>query len=95
MEALDEKERPYNFIPKKHSCLRHVAGYANLVKERFERCLDLYLCPRKLKVSLSKLFALHSRLHLFLLFDLMSNSSFVFLFSSLPINCLYSIYRDV
>ena len=58
MEALDEKERPYNFIPKKHSCLRHVAGYANLVKERFERCLDLYLCPRKLKVSLSKLFIL-------------------------------------
>ena len=58
MEALDEKERPYNFIPKKHSCLRHVAGYANLVKERFERCLDLYLCPRKLKVPLSKLFIL-------------------------------------
>lgn len=48
-DALDPSDRPYNFLPKKHSCLRHVAGYENFVRERFERCLDLYLCPRKLK----------------------------------------------
>ena len=53
MENLEDKDKPYNFIPKKHDCLRHVAGYENFVKERFERCLDLYLCPRKLKKRLN------------------------------------------
>ena len=53
IEALDDKDRPYNFTPKTHACLRHVAGYAGFVKERFERCLDLYLCPRKLKRRLN------------------------------------------
>jgi ribosome biogenesis protein ERB1 len=53
MDELDEKERPFNFNPKKHDCLRHVAGYDDFVKERFERCLDLYLCPRKLKRRLN------------------------------------------
>eukprot|EP01042_Synura_sphagnicola_P001839 gene1839-2160_t len=50
---MDEKDRPYNFVPKKFSCLRHVGGYPNFVRERFERCLDLYLCPRKLKKRLN------------------------------------------
>jgi ribosome biogenesis protein ERB1 len=50
---MDPSERPYNFIPKKHTCLRHVAAYPNAVKERFERCLDLYLCPRQLKKRLN------------------------------------------
>lgn len=45
--------RPYNFIPSKADCLRHVKGYDNFIKERFERCLDLYLCPRKLKKRLN------------------------------------------
>lgn len=53
LALLDDKEKPYNFIPKKHDCLRHVAGYQDFVKERFERCLDLYLCPRKLKRRLN------------------------------------------
>ena len=141
MEELDPKDRTYNFIPKAHTCLRHVAGtlppspyfsprtsfttahspppptlptpylspthlllpsthlpphhcshhhhcspycfytpclpmqqlsihilislhiflslhilltgYESFVKERFERCLDLYLCPRKLKRRLN------------------------------------------
>ncbi len=52
-EEMDPSERPYDFIPKKHSCLRHVGAYGNLVKERFERCLDLYLCPRQLKKRLN------------------------------------------
>ena len=52
-QAMDPSDRPYNFIPKKHDCLRHVSGYDNFVKERFERCLDLYLCPRKLKKRLN------------------------------------------
>ena len=53
MADQDPSERPYDFIPTKHSCLRHVAGYDNLIKERFERCLDLYLCPRTLKRRLN------------------------------------------
>lgn len=53
IEDMDPSDRPLDFIPKKHSCLRHVAGYNNFIKERFERCLDLYLCPRKLKKRLN------------------------------------------
>mmetsp|Transcript_22328 Transcript_22328/g.43433 ORF Transcript_22328/g.43433 Transcript_22328/m.43433 type:complete len:536 (+) Transcript_22328:1-1608(+) len=39
-------DRPYNFTPMKHDSLREVSGYDSFIKERFERCLDLYLCPR-------------------------------------------------
>lgn len=42
----DPEDRATNFIPKKYPNLRKVQAYDNLVKERFERCLDLYLCPR-------------------------------------------------
>jgi ribosome biogenesis protein ERB1 len=52
-EEMDPEDRPYNFLPEKNSCLRHVKGYSNFIKERFERCLDLYLCPRKLKKRLN------------------------------------------
>lgn len=31
----------------------YLIGYENFVKERFERCLDLYLCPRKMKRRLN------------------------------------------
>jgi ribosome biogenesis protein ERB1 len=30
-----------------------VAGYKDFIRERFERCLDLYLCPRKMKQRLN------------------------------------------
>jgi ribosome biogenesis protein ERB1 len=53
MKDQDPADRMYDFIPTKHSCLRHVAGYDNFIKERFERCLDLYLCPRTLKRRLN------------------------------------------
>ena len=43
----DPSEREQDFLPQKFSCLRHVPQYENFVKERFERCLDLYMCPRK------------------------------------------------
>lgn len=52
-EKLSPEERLHNFQPKAHSCLRHVGGYRDFVRERFERCLDLYLCPRKLKKRLN------------------------------------------
>jgi ribosome biogenesis protein ERB1 len=53
MKDLPNDEKEYNFIPTKYSSLRHVKGYENFIKERFERCLDLYLCPRKLKRRLN------------------------------------------
>jgi ribosome biogenesis protein ERB1 len=45
-ESLDAAERPTNFVPQQFTALRHVSGYSSLLKERFERCLDLFLCPR-------------------------------------------------
>jgi ribosome biogenesis protein ERB1 len=48
-EEMDEAERPYNFIPTKIECLRKVPLYQNLIQEHFERCLDLYMCPRMTK----------------------------------------------
>ncbi|KAF0701117.1 Aste57867_8414 [Aphanomyces stellatus] len=43
---MDPSDRETNFIPQKFNSLRDVCGYSNFVRERFERCLDLYLCPR-------------------------------------------------
>ena len=51
-ELMDEEERP-NYIPKSFDCLRRVPAYADFVRERFERCLDLYLCPRVRKNRLN------------------------------------------
>jgi ribosome biogenesis protein ERB1 len=48
-KGLDAEDRPHNFLPKKHSTLREVKQYERFIQERFERCLDLYLCPRTIK----------------------------------------------
>ena len=45
-EQQDEEDREREFLPQDHSALRKVPGYAKFVKEKFERCLDLYLAPR-------------------------------------------------
>ena len=45
-------DRPQNFLTKKYDSLRKVPGYSNFIQEKFERCLDLYLCPRQRKVRL-------------------------------------------
>lgn len=50
---MDPDDRTQNFIPKAHANLRQVQAYDNFVKERFERCLDLYLCPRLRKKRLN------------------------------------------
>ena len=52
LEAPEEEE-DQGFVPKQHASLRRVGAYEHAVKERFERCLDLYLCPRKLKRRLA------------------------------------------
>ena len=45
MALADEDDRP-SFVPQAFPSLRRVPAYARFVAERFERCLDLYLCPR-------------------------------------------------
>jgi len=42
----EPERRRINFVPAKYKTLRHVPGYKYFLKERFDRCLDLYLCPR-------------------------------------------------
>lgn len=45
-EATDPEDRVTNYLPTQHESLRHVPLYENYMKERFERCLDLYLAVR-------------------------------------------------
>lgn len=47
-ESSKPIDRPLDFIPRRLSSLRQVPAYEKLIKERFERCLDLYLAPRGL-----------------------------------------------
>jgi ribosome biogenesis protein ERB1 len=51
--ADDPEDRELDFLPQKYECLRKVKSYDNFIKERFERCLDLYLCPRIKKKKLN------------------------------------------
>jgi len=45
-EATPPSQRPLAFVPQRYGALRAVPLYAGGVREAFERCLDLYLCPR-------------------------------------------------
>jgi len=45
-ENADPEDREKEYLPAKFDALRKVPAYPELVKERFERCLDLYLAPR-------------------------------------------------
>ncbi|XP_043482625.1 ribosome biogenesis protein BOP1 homolog isoform X2 [Leptopilina heterotoma] len=46
-------KRKLHFIPQKYESLRNVPAYSKYIKERFQRCLDLYLCPRAIKMKLT------------------------------------------
>ena len=52
-EEASPEDRERNYLPQKYSCLRRVPLYSNFVKERYDRCLDLYLCPRTVKQRLT------------------------------------------
>ncbi|XP_020580483.1 ribosome biogenesis protein BOP1 homolog [Phalaenopsis equestris] len=47
-QLMYEEDRP-KFIPRRFESLRNVPAYENALKEGFDRCLDLYLCPRTRK----------------------------------------------
>ncbi|GAB4834115.1 Ribosome bioproteinsis protein 1 [Ancistrocladus abbreviatus] len=51
-QLMFEEDRP-KFIAKRFTSLRGVPAFENAVKESFERCLDLYLCPRVRKKRLN------------------------------------------
>ena len=48
-QEQDEEDRVLNYVPQKIEALRKVPCYQELIREHFERCLDLYLCPRLLR----------------------------------------------
>ena len=45
-EEADGEDREKEYLPTNYESLRKVPGYEKFVKEKFERCLDLYLAPR-------------------------------------------------
>ncbi len=49
-EKKEAEDRRINFVPQKFSSLRLVPSYDSFIKERFERCLDMYLAPRQRKM---------------------------------------------
>ena len=53
LEEMDDLDKPYNFVPQKFDALRKVPMYQDLVRENFERCLDLYMCPRMAKKKMN------------------------------------------
>ncbi|KAM0856455.1 hypothetical protein ACQ4PT_049123 [Festuca glaucescens] len=47
-QLMYEEDRP-KFIPRRFESLRSVPAYEKALREGFDRCLDLYLCPRTRK----------------------------------------------
>ncbi|XP_072948915.1 ribosome biogenesis protein BOP1 homolog [Epargyreus clarus] len=45
--------RKLHFLPRAHGSLRAVPAYERFARERFLRCLDLYLAPRAIKMRLT------------------------------------------
>jgi ribosome biogenesis protein ERB1 len=43
--------------PKKFNSLRLVPSYDDFIKEQFNRCLDMYLCPRQMKMRVSSIYS--------------------------------------
>ncbi|XP_012328704.2 ribosome biogenesis protein BOP1 [Aotus nancymaae] len=52
-EQQEPSERRLSFLPRKFPSLRAVPAYGRFIQERFERCLDLYLCPRQRKMRVN------------------------------------------
>ncbi|XP_069544102.1 ribosome biogenesis protein bop1 isoform X2 [Brachyistius frenatus] len=52
-EQQDPSDRKLPFVPMRFSSLRQVPSFSRFIHERFERCLDLYLCPRQRKMRVN------------------------------------------
>jgi ribosome biogenesis protein ERB1 len=53
MLASEPHRRKLHFVPEKYGNLRTVPSYNNYIRERFVRCLDLYLCPRAKRMKVT------------------------------------------
>ena len=51
--SQEPSERSLDFLPQRFPSMRLLPSYAGAVTERFERCLDLYLCPRQRRKKLN------------------------------------------
>ena len=49
-KQLEPRDRPIPYLPTMHDSLREVPAYEYLIRERYRRCLTLYLRPRSLKI---------------------------------------------
>uniref|UniRef100_A0A6G3MFV2 Ribosome biogenesis protein bop1-A (Trinotate prediction) n=1 Tax=Henneguya salminicola TaxID=69463 RepID=A0A6G3MFV2_HENSL len=47
--SLNNEQKRAKFIPSTYKCLRHVPYY-DLISQNYDRCLDLYMAPRKRKM---------------------------------------------
>uniref|UniRef100_A0A8C3MJE4 Ribosome biogenesis protein BOP1 n=1 Tax=Geospiza parvula TaxID=87175 RepID=A0A8C3MJE4_GEOPR len=52
-QQQEPSERRPPFLPRRFASLRAVPAYPRFIHERFERCLDLYLCPRQRKMRVN------------------------------------------
>ncbi|XP_033924121.1 ribosome biogenesis protein BOP1 [Melopsittacus undulatus] len=52
-EQQEPEERRMSVVPQQHRSLRAVPAFPRFIHERFERCLDLYLCPRQRKMRVN------------------------------------------
>ncbi|KAI6174986.1 Ribosome biogenesis protein BOP1-like protein [Aphelenchoides bicaudatus] len=52
-EEMEPETRKMDFVPHKYDALRKVPFYERFYRERFERCMDLYLAPRQIKMKLN------------------------------------------
>ncbi|CEH18325.1 rrna processing-related protein [Ceraceosorus bombacis] len=51
-EDAEPEDRKLTFMPAKYGSFRLIPGYKDGLKERFERCLDLYMAPRMRRAKL-------------------------------------------
>lgn len=51
--ADEPSKRKLHFLPQKFKSLREVPAYSRYLRERFLRCLDLYLCPRAKRMKIT------------------------------------------
>ena len=53
--------------PRKFNSLRLVPTYDDFIKEQFNRCLDMYLCPRQMKMRVCSIYSSLFRSKVFLI----------------------------
>ena len=46
-QQADTADRQLDFAPRRFASMREIPAFPAAVRDRFERCLDLFLCPRR------------------------------------------------